>query len=428
MRKAITFLIISLIILIGLVLLMFIQSLRPVVMPRRVQAADSPVEIRFVSSWARYNGLAEILKRFNTDNRDYQVIDDSIAGKDFLNKLKTDFASGNDPDVFALWPGSDIDNLIQKEKIVKLNLVLGSKFVSLQKLIKSQIWDMIKKGNDCYSIPLEIICEGLFINRKLFNQYNIKVPANRDELFNAVEKFKAASIIPIAFSSTPEGSFIYQNIIIKLGGSEAVNHPFREGRIHPSYIKAMKVMKELNKNGAFPDNFYMLDDIARDNMFLEQKAAMIVQGSWFIYFIERNTYKDNFEFHPFPSFDNSSARARVIYGLGSGNFHISRKAWDNKEKREAVLTLLETLISEQSIQTLAKDSGFFSSIEYEIESTSSLRSQALDVIRSAGELIPPVDNSLNRSLWEGMIVPSLLKVMVEDLDPEEIFSSLEGKH
>ena len=56
----------------------------------------------------------------------------------------------------------------------------------------------------------------------------------------------------------------------------------KNGKLDDAYIKGMDYMRELYRLHAFPDNLFMIDDKGRNNLFLEKKAAMIVQGSWFI--------------------------------------------------------------------------------------------------------------------------------------------------
>lgn len=70
------------------------------------------VRLRFISSWGGVDSKAETLQeifvRFTNENPNIEIINESLFGEDFLPKIKTDFASGNNPDVFGIWPGSDI--------------------------------------------------------------------------------------------------------------------------------------------------------------------------------------------------------------------------------------------------------------------------------------------------------------------------------
>lgn len=57
--------------------------------------------LRFISSWGGVDSKAETLKyvltEFQKKNTDIEVVNESLFGEDFLPKIKTDFASGNNP-------------------------------------------------------------------------------------------------------------------------------------------------------------------------------------------------------------------------------------------------------------------------------------------------------------------------------------------
>lgn len=82
------------------------------------------VTLRFISSWGGVDSKAETLQElfvsFTDENPDIEIVNESLFGEDFLPKIKTDFASGNNPDVFGIWPGSDIRALIQAGKVADL--------------------------------------------------------------------------------------------------------------------------------------------------------------------------------------------------------------------------------------------------------------------------------------------------------------------
>ena len=86
--------------------------------------------LKFISSWGGADPQAEtlndILTEFMENNKDVEIINESVSGDDFLTKIKADFASGYDPDVFGLWPGSDIDALIKSAWRKMLVLIFTS--------------------------------------------------------------------------------------------------------------------------------------------------------------------------------------------------------------------------------------------------------------------------------------------------------------
>lgn len=65
----------------------------------------------------------------------------------------------------------------------------------------------------------------LYVNKDIFERYNIKIPTTYDELKTAVIQLRKHNIIPIAYNTTSEGSYLYQNIIMKLAGKDIIEHP-----------------------------------------------------------------------------------------------------------------------------------------------------------------------------------------------------------
>ena len=171
-------------------------------------------------------------------------------------------------------------------------------------------------NNKIYGLPIEIIYEGLYINKDLFEKYNIKIPQTYEELKSAIIAFKEQDIIPIAFNCVPEGTYLYQNIAMKLGGKEDIENPFINGKISRCYIESLYYLKELYDLGAFPCNAFTIDDRERNRLFLEKKAAMIVQGSWFIGEGAVNYNDKSVDIIRFPSLPNGKAdESAIVYGL-----------------------------------------------------------------------------------------------------------------
>lgn len=241
-----------------------------------IESIDEKTTIEFMSSWGAYdskaNRLKMILKDLNEKYPNLILKDSSMAGEDFLFILKTDFATGNPPDIFGLWPGKDFETLVKKQQIADLTEAMkeDSKWYNQ---FKKESWEYVTVDGHIYGLPVETIYEGLFINQDLFDAYHVKVPTTFEELLEAVEIFKANDIIPIAYNSTPEGSYLYQNIVMKLGGKKDVENPFdKDGKIKPCFLTGMEYMKVLYEQGAFPKNLFTLDDKARNDLFAKKSC------------------------------------------------------------------------------------------------------------------------------------------------------------
>ncbi len=398
-----------------------------------IESQKETIELRFLSSWGGTDTKAQqlqfLLDQFEKENAGVKIINESMSGAEFLFKLKTNFAQGNDPDVFGLWPGSDIKILINQGKVADLTELLESD-KEWAGNFGDDGWSYDKFDGRIYGLPCEIIYEGLFVNSDLFTKHRIKVPETYEELKSAVAAFREKGIIPIAYNSTPEGTFLYQNLVMKLGGKEDTENPYKTGTINQCYIDAMKYVKELYELGAFPKDAFTIDDKTRDNLFIEKKAAMIAQGSWFIGHGALNADDETVDIIPFPVFkEGKSYPSSIIYGLGNGNFFMSSKAFESPEKREMCIKLLKHLTSVESAKFFSYETGFISNIKIPAQDmkSSRLMKEGQSLIAQSVEMVGPTDSFIDRNQWEQILVTSFPQVLEGRKTPEEVFEEMDRR-
>ena len=175
--------------------------------------------LRFISSWgvdSKAETLQEVLVQFTKENENIEIVNESLFGEDFLPKIKTDFASGNSPDVFGLWPGSDIRALIRAGKVADLSGLM-EKNPEWKATFKGSTLEYTTYDGKIYGLPFETIFEVLFINKDLFVLYSVPVPETYEQLKNAVVvSEKMALFLLLQFLS--EGTYLYQNMVAHLAG------------------------------------------------------------------------------------------------------------------------------------------------------------------------------------------------------------------
>ncbi len=387
---------------------------------------ENPV-LLFTSSWGGYDTRARsleiVLDNFRDSHEGISLVDQSMAGEDFLFTLKTDFATGNDPDVFGLWPGSDVDLLVEQGRVADLTGLLEEN-PEWRDLFHDNTWSYVTYDDKIYGLPFEIIYEGLFVNIDLFEAYDVKVPETYEELLTAVRVFRDQGIIPIAYNQTPEGSFFYQNLVMKIGGKEDVENPFDEnGDLKACFVRGMDMMKDLYDMGAFPDDALYIDDKARNDLFINKEAAMIVQGSWFIGDQGVSPDDESVDIVPFPQVSGGKAGASdIIYGCGNGIFHISQKAWDDPETREYSIELLKQLTSVESAVVFQETGGFISNIIIpdQAYSPTYIGNRGNELLHNAKVFVGPTDSFIDRGIWEKTIVGNFHGLYSGDLTSEQI--------
>ncbi|NLE26208.1 MAG: extracellular solute-binding protein [Clostridiaceae bacterium] len=408
-----------------------VDRIKPVSLADETEVS-SKINLRFISSWGgvdtKSDPLQQVLNGFMEDNPDIEVINESMYGEDFLHKLKTDFASGYNPDVFGLWPGSDIRALVKAGKVADITYLLEEDKEWKDTFGESE-WQFTTYDDRIYGLPLEIIYECLFINRDMFVKYNVKVPRTYGDLKQAVIDFRKNGVIPIAYNSTAEGTYLYQNIVARLGGRENVENPFINGSPNKCYVEAMEYVKELYQMEAFPADAFKISSRERDELFINKKAAMIVQGSWFLgRFPDGDTTVD---IVPFPYIrEGVTSESALIYGFGCGSFHMSKSASEDGARKNASIKLLKALTSKESAEIFAKRTGMLSNVDSERLNTyqGRLRVNEKALLNAADELIGPPDSFVDRSIWEGTIVEEFPYVLVGEKTPEQVWDQVKEEY
>lgn len=385
---------------------------------------EPKVTLRFISSWGGVDSKAETLQeqldQFMLVNKNIEVINESLFGEDFLPKIKTDFASGNDPDVFGLWPGSDIRALVQAGRVADLTGLMDENPV-WKGNFKASMLEYTTYDGKIYGLPVETIYEALFINLDLFKKYIIRVPENYEELKKAVVAFREVGVTPLAYNSFAEGTYLYQNMVAMLAGKEIAENPdhLEFGKY---YRQALEYMLELYRLKAFPDEAFTMTNQERNNLFQDKKAAMIVQGSWFIGNFDRDD--ESVDILYFPTFANGNAPPKsMIYGLGNGCFHISSAAYSDSAKKQAAVKLLKFLTAKETAAVFVQNTGMLSSVdirEFRVDYSKLARNGQI-LLNNARQFIAPPDSFVDRTTWEEVIADGMPYVLEGEWDIDTLW-------
>jgi raffinose/stachyose/melibiose transport system substrate-binding protein len=391
------------------------------------------ITLRFISPWAGSDvkslTLMKVLENFQNSNPDIRVVNESMSGGDFLLKLKTDFVSGNAPDVFGLWPGANMLSLINAEKVADLTQLLEQDLEWKNTFDKSA-WYYVTENGRTYGIPFEITYQAMFINKDIFDRNNIKIPENFTELKQVSIELRKAGIIPIAYNAQIDGGYIYQNIIASLGGRTETQRPFlKGGGVNGCFTGASEYMKGLFAVGTFPEDAFSLSDREMANLFLTKKAAMLVERSEFIGEIDK--YAENpasVDILPFPAVEEGKADATaIIYGLGSGTFFISRDSWDNPAQKTADVKLLKYITSGEVSNLFVEEAKMLPAVkgDYPDAYYSGLMKRGRALIDGTKELIPPPDTVMDKSIWSDIIIKGLPYVLTGGRDAADLWAEAE---
>ncbi len=104
---------------------------------------------------------------------------------------------------------------------------------------------------------------------------------------------------------------------------------------------------------AFAADALTMDIELAQNLFKQEKSAMILEGSWFIGGCE-DTLKEKMTVMPIPVAPNGKMDATSIVAGYSTGYYISRKAYEDEAKQATLVDLVEFLTIRRSNQSHRK--------------------------------------------------------------------------
>lgn len=232
------------------------------------------------------NNKLEAFKTFAADIKtllpNYDISFNFVKGdlSTYETKIKVLLSSNNIPDVFFSSNGSLSSELLYTDSVQPIDKYLD----------KLKFWDTViscakvdgYKGH-IYAVPFDpVYYQVIEINTDLFQQNNIKPPANFNELQTAISVFKSKGIIPIALGGK-DGSSVYKIIeAFACTINPQITSRLIDGKENFSdeaFKQSSLKMKELMDIGAFEQNFATVSEQDAANLFCSGKAAMYCTSS-----------------------------------------------------------------------------------------------------------------------------------------------------
>jgi len=309
------------------------------------------VTLKTVSTFAGTDAAAEtyvaLLKAWE-EKTGNKIEDASSTGDEvFKAGVLNDFAAGNEADLLFFF-AKTADSAPILEKVVPIEEI-NAAYPELNLPVNTAI---AEPDGVVYSIPVRPFWEGLFCNIDLFEQVGAQLPTTWENLVDAIARFKEAGIVPIAVSFSDIPHYI-ADVTVLSASSEAdyLARPKAGDPIPQAWIDGNAKIHELYELGAFPVDVNATTEAVTSQMFRDKKAAMQMDGSWFANGIPEENY-DTTMVVPFPVTSEEAQPTAFMGGVSMG-FYVSRKAWDDPAKRDAVVDLLAYLTTGDNAVALA---------------------------------------------------------------------------
>ncbi|WP_054957844.1 ABC transporter substrate-binding protein [Paenibacillus dakarensis] len=363
------------------------------------------VSLRVFSTFGGTDAAREtfqaLLDDFTAKHPNVKIDNDTMSANDdgFRTKVNTDMNSGNEPDLLFYFIGADAEGFVKAGKVVPLNQILDDNPDWKNGFIPDALELAKQKDGNIYAAPLTGFYEGLFYNKKIFEENGLEAPTDWDKMKKAVTTLSAKGIIPLSVPFD-QSHYLIEHTILSAAGPEGQNKGLLDG-IDPNWEKAYAAMKELYDLGAFPKDAATIDLGMAGNYYSEGLAAMILEGSWAVGGWSEET-RDNTSVVPFPTVPGGVGSGNdIVGGFGSG-FYVSKASYDNADKKEMTIELLKHLTSPDSIQKIASANGGTPAAAVEATGLPQVSLDGFDMAAKANSINAPVDSKVSQETFSSL--------------------------
>ena len=325
-----------------------------------VSIKEASLELSVMTMYAGNDGNAtnykEAVKEWEKQTG-YIVKDSSVTSDEtFKTRVSMDFLAGAEADVLFYFSGEDAANLVKNNRVVSIDEI-RKVYPEYATNMKESLIQPSPVDGMIYSIPVNGYWEGLFVNKKVCEAAGVPVPDENtdwDTFMETCEKIKDAGYTPIAASLANVPHYWFEFCIYNYGNPE--NHSVVPKGIYDragiAWSKGLSDIKKMYEKGYFPDNTLSASDDETMHDFIEGRAAFLLDGSWRVSAIENATSNADDFIVTFVPGKNDRKTTDIIGGLSSG-YYITRKAWEDPKKRDAAVSFVEFMTTDDMVSRFA---------------------------------------------------------------------------
>ncbi|PAK51631.1 ABC transporter substrate-binding protein [Paenibacillus sp. 7541] len=380
-----------------------------------------PVKLRVFSTFGGTDAAREAfqsaLDEFTASHPNVTIENDTMSANDdgFRTKVNTDMNSGNEPDLLFYFIGADAEGFVNAGKVVPLNDLLEEDAEWKGGFIPDALELARQEDGNIYAVPLTGFYEGLFVNKKIFEDHGLELPTDWDKLTTAVKTLSENGIIPLSVPFD-QSHYLIEHAVLSAAGPEGQNKGLKD-EVDPNWEKGYAAIKELYDLGAFPKDAATIDLSMAGNYYSEGLAAMILEGSWAIGGWNEDV-RDQTTVVPFPAVPGGVGSGNdIVGGFGTG-FYLSKATYDDAAKKDTAVALMKHLTSPASIQKIATANGGTPAADVEVTGLPQVALDGFSMAAKAASISSPIDSKVAQETF-GNLRASVYAVIQGEKTPTE---------
>ncbi len=286
------------------------------------------------------------------------TVEDSSATSDesFKARIITDFEAGSEPDVLFFFNGVDSNQFVEQGKVVSIDEI-REQYPDYAGNMKDDLLGASPADGVKYAVPVNGYWEGMFVNKEVLEQAGVEVPTTQttwDQFLEDCQRIKDAGFTPIAASLQEIPHYWFEYAIYNFQSVDTHNTvpTSADDEFGKAWADGLNDIKALFEAGYFPENTLTATDAETFQLFTSDKAAFLIDGSWKIGGIAEAV--DDIENYTVVNVPGKGDRKTTdeIGGLSMGYF-ITRKAWEDEDKRDAAVSFVEFMTSNEEVSKFA---------------------------------------------------------------------------
>ncbi len=365
-----------------------------------------PVTIRTVSMFGGTDPNAVVYERIREAFQvqyPYITVDDEsrVSDEEWKSAVTADFCAGNEPDVLQFFTDATANQLIAMDKFVSIEEIRQEYPDYAADTYEWALKQVANRDGVCRAVPTTGFWEGLYCNKDLFEQYNIPLPTDWNSLTYAIETLENKGIIPIACSLTNVPHYWMEYFLLYSCGVEDYQKDFTA--ISQEWIDGLRQFRTLRGMLAFPRNTDTIDNDYARTLFINKKAAMILEGNWFLPAVED---QENTVVIAFPGLENSSVHENAVMGGMTSGFYITRRAWNDPDKRDAAVKYVMAQTSREAVQRYWEHGGGITTTAADVVDDmerTPLAESAREYVESADDMVLSTDSRMEPDAYKTLI-------------------------
>ena len=390
-------------------------------------ASGGSVELTVTTTFAGEDSNAQNYKNAVADweKETGNKVSDTSATSDetFKTRIITDFETGSEPDVLFFFNGADANDFVNAGKVVSIDDI-RAEYPDYASNMNDELIAPSPADGKKYAVPVNGYWEAMFVNTEVLEAAGVEMPGadyTWDQFLSDCQKIKDAGYAPIAAALGNIPHYWWEFAIFNQQTPD--NHLDIPGSSDDAtgkqWVAGLEDIKDLYEKGYFPDNTLSATDDETFAMFTDGKAAFLLDGSWKVGGIVGSCQSDpddpstldaeklsHFDVTYFPSKGNRKT-TDLVGGLSMG-YYITTKAWEDPDKREAAVSFVSHMTSDEVVPVFAQHtaSALKNAPAVDESQFNALQIKAMDMMSGVTSLTGAVQDLFNGdcrvSTFDGM--------------------------